>query len=92
MRVNGSLMRILLLISFCVLRMYLLILGPYTCLYQSQKWHACMFRTMKGVSSLSLLVKETNCQLYLAEAGLKSRYLENHMMTWNPRNSFITHS
>ena len=26
----------------CVLRLYLPMLGPYTCLYQSQKWHACI--------------------------------------------------
>ena len=39
MRLNRSLMRILLLITLCVLRIYLSMLGPYTCLYQSWKWH-----------------------------------------------------
>jgi len=39
---DGSLIRILLLITLCILRMYLPMLGPYTCLYQSQKWHACI--------------------------------------------------
>ena len=37
MKTSGSLMRILLLIIPCVLRMYLSMLGPCTCLYQSQK-------------------------------------------------------
>ena len=53
----------------------------YTCLYQYQKWHACIFRIMKDLSLLSLFVRGTNHQLYLAEAGLKPRYLENQTMT-----------
>ena len=46
---------------------------------------------MKGLPSLSLLLKETNHQLYSAEAELGPRHLENRTTTWNPRNSFIMH-
>ena len=47
-----SLMRILFLITLCALRMCLSRLAPYICLYQSRKWHACIYKTMKGLSSL----------------------------------------
>jgi len=48
---------------YLCLKMYLSMLVPYTCLYQSQKWHACIYRTMKDMSSLFLLLKGpiTNC-------------------------------
>ena len=51
---------------YLCLKMYLSMLVPYTCLYQSRKWHACIFKTMKGLSSLSLPIRGTNHQLYLA--------------------------
>jgi len=59
-RTSGSLMRILLLIILYVLRMYLSMLGPYTCLYQSRKWHVCIYRTMKGLSSLPFLLRDNS--------------------------------
>ena len=44
MRVSGSLMKMLHLITLCVLRMYLnlSILVPWACLCPSQKWHTCI--------------------------------------------------
>jgi len=41
---SGSLTKMLLLITLCVLRMYLnlSILVPYICFYPFQKWHACI--------------------------------------------------
>ena len=41
---------------------------------------------MKGLSSLSRLLKGASHQIYLAEAKLGLRHSGNWMMTWNPYN------
>jgi len=88
MRVSGSLIKMLLLITLCILKMYLnlSILVLCICLYPSQNG---MHAYRGHLSSLSRLLKRTSRQLYSAEAKLGLQHIGHRTMTWNPCNSFV---